>query len=1350
MKDLFRRILSLWLIISYFTMFVLGPVYSVEAIAADSVSLDEHMGELLQVGSTGTMPDSPAGSLTIGNDSTPGRDADQTHKKDVEEQSTKSNTQFFTLPSAGNIPTGAIEQKDKKASDTLLPSLGQIDDTNKKEAATDVTSAHENVADQDHMLSGFKQFWSIASADDPVQSGITSIGGVAQGAMNNAIRDWLGQKANFQLKYDFSGQGEVKALLPLWDEGDNVLFSQLGFLRTEDRTIYNVGLGARHWLNKDWALGLNSFWDYDTTGDNARVGVGAETWTNYLKLSANGYFRLTDWHQSPLSEMEDYDERPANGFDIRASTWMPFLPQVGADLIWEKYYGKDVAISSSSTSPDDLEDSPSVVTTSVNYTPFPLLSIDAGHRGGSISENFVNLSVNYRLGVSWGDQVDTSSVEVMRSLAASRYDFVDRNNNIVMQYRKQDLIGLSLSAPEVAEAASQVIVDANVHAKYGLKSIAWKAPELEAAGGKISEHSSTSLAVTLPGYRADANNTYTVSAVATDTHGNNSPESSVVISLMRSSNVIVLSVDPSSSVVANGQDYATATALVKDKNGAPLANMDVAYEMSGDDHQCRMNGKTGCETTFKTDSMGSGSVKISSTKAGKFSLTASLQNGNSDNKNIEFVADSATALVAELKAAPANDVLADGHSVSVLTAVIKDANGNPIKGASVSFSANSPAALSASSVESNENGEAAVNLTSPRSGSVDVNASIDTDVNGKSIQVGFIADARDSKVDLAADKLDLVADGHDTSTLTATVKDSHGNPVTGTQVIFSADKSIKLSGSSVMTDNQGQAVVQASSSLAGKYSVSVKHGASGSTDSISLTFEADSNTATVASLSASPASNIAADGTASSVLTATIKDANGNLLKDANVIFSADSAVLLSGGSAVTNESGQASITASSTHAGQYSITAITAQDATGKAVSVSFVADGATASIDTLTANPVQDLIADGVTKSTITATVKDANGNLLSGTEINFSAGSGVTLSKKKSTTDNHGQTVITATATKAGTFNISATTAFDTTGKSVSVTFIANSGTAVVQSLSAAPAKDVLADGSAVSTLTAKVEDANGNLLSGVDVTFSADSQVKLSGTTVKTGADGLATMTATSTTAGTWTVKATTAYDTTGKSASVQFIADASTAKVESLVADPADDILSDGVTASTLTAVVKDAKGNALSDVTVTFSTTTAQLSTETAVTDDKGAAKVRVTSTKSGAYVVKATIPTDSTGKSTTVVFTAGDIDANNSTFVGDKNIIPSDGNAVIKLTFTARAPQNNPVTGATVSFSVTGLSDSDVSEVSESNGVYTATLTGTTASTGQISVLVDGKTVDGMNALSVGVYKAALNIKVN
>ncbi len=49
---------------------------------------------------------------------------------------------------------------------------------------------------------------------------------------------------------------------------------------------------------------------------HTRIGVGAEYWRDYLKLSANGYIRASGWKKSP--DVEDYQERPANGWDIRA------------------------------------------------------------------------------------------------------------------------------------------------------------------------------------------------------------------------------------------------------------------------------------------------------------------------------------------------------------------------------------------------------------------------------------------------------------------------------------------------------------------------------------------------------------------------------------------------------------------------------------------------------------------------------------------------------------------------------------------------------------------------------------------------------------------------------------------------------------------------------------------------------------------------------------------------------------------------------------------------------------------------------------------------------------------------
>jgi len=50
-------------------------------------------------------------------------------------------------------------------------------------------------------------------------------------------------------------------------------------------------------------------------------GLGVEYWRDFLKLSANGYQRLTGLKDSP--ELTDYEARPANVRDICAQLWLP-------------------------------------------------------------------------------------------------------------------------------------------------------------------------------------------------------------------------------------------------------------------------------------------------------------------------------------------------------------------------------------------------------------------------------------------------------------------------------------------------------------------------------------------------------------------------------------------------------------------------------------------------------------------------------------------------------------------------------------------------------------------------------------------------------------------------------------------------------------------------------------------------------------------------------------------------------------------------------------------------------------------------------------------------------------------
>ncbi|WP_259230876.1 inverse autotransporter beta domain-containing protein [Rahnella sp. BIGb0603] len=86
---------------------------------------------------------------------------------------------------------------------------------------------------------------------------------------------------------------------------------------------------------------------------------------------------------------------------------------------------------------DSFEEDPTSVTLGVDYTPVPLVTIGAGYKQGNSDQNEVtaNISFDYPIGTPLSKQRDASAVADMCTLAGSRMDFVDRNNDIVLEYR---------------------------------------------------------------------------------------------------------------------------------------------------------------------------------------------------------------------------------------------------------------------------------------------------------------------------------------------------------------------------------------------------------------------------------------------------------------------------------------------------------------------------------------------------------------------------------------------------------------------------------------------------------------------------------------------------------------------------------------------------------------------------------------------------------------------------------------------------------------------------------------------------------------------------------------------------
>lgn len=517
---------------------------------------------------------------------------------------------------------------------------------------------------------------------DSSKSGERMLRSAASNELNSSAQQWLSQfgttRVQLNINDNFHLDGSAAdILIPLYDNEKSILFTQLGARNKDSRNTVNMGAGVRT-LQGSWMYGANTFFDNDPTGKNRRVGVGAEAWTDYLKLSANNYFGITDWHQS--RDFTDYNERPANGYDLRAEAYLPSYPQLGVKVMYEKYRGDEVALFGK----DNRQKNPHVMTVGMNYTPIPLVTIGAEHRAGKGGQNDsnINFQLNYRLGESWQSHIDPSSVAANRTLAGSRYDLVERNNNIVLDYQKQNLVRLSLPENLVGDPLSLHTITAQVTATHGLKDIDWQSAELIAAGGVLKQISKDGLEITLPAYQVNraSGNSYILKAIAYDNLGNSSSQASTLITVnaptINNANSTLVA-DPV-NIEANGSDTSLVTLTLRDNNSIPVTGQNVTFDSPLGSLSTVTDGGNGVYTVTLTAGMISGittvSASVNGTALGIVPVSITLNGSNGDLSTTHST----------LVAAPVN-IEANGSDTSLVTLTLRDNNNNPVTGQTVAL-----------------------------------------------------------------------------------------------------------------------------------------------------------------------------------------------------------------------------------------------------------------------------------------------------------------------------------------------------------------------------------------------------------------------------------------------------------------------------------------------------------------------------------------------------------------------------------------------------------------------------------------------------------------------------------------
>ncbi|HAX4933163.1 TPA: hypothetical protein JZF97_003431 [Escherichia coli] len=1166
--------------------------------------------------------------------------------------------------------------------------------------------------------------------------------GWASSEASGAMTDWLNNfgtaKISLGVDEDFSlKNSQFDFLHPWYDTPDYLLFSQHTLHRTDDRTQINTGLGWRHFTSS-WMSGINLFFDHDLSRYHSRAGLGAEYWRDYLKLSSNAYIGLTGWRSAPELD-NDFEARPANGWDLRAEGWLPAWPQLGGKLVYEQYYGDEVALFDK----NDRQSNPHAITAGLNYTPFPLLTLSAEQRQGKQGENDTRFAVDltWQPSSSMQKQLNPDEVAGRRSLAGSRYDLIDRNNNIVLEYRKKELIRLSLLDPVKGKSGEIKPLVSSLQTKYALKGYNIEAAALEAAGGKVST-SGKDITVTLPGYRftntPETDNTWSIDVTAEDVKGNLSrhEQSMVVIQAPTlSQKDSLLSVNPL-TVAADKKSTTTLTVTAHDSDGTPVPGLALQTRSEGVQDitlsDWTDNGD-GSYTQMLTAGTTSGSVtltpQINGESAVKESIVVNIvpvvssrDHSSITIDNVSYYAGDDIKVRVELKD-DSNQPVA--YQKEELVKAVTVENSKP--GATIVWHEEQPGVYAAN-YPAHKQGTALRAQLSLHNWNAPLQSHIyNIEANQNKARVAT----------LSATNNDVYADKKTFNTLTINVTDESDNPLTNHQVTFKNEKGSAefVEPPQQNTDAYGVATINMVSQVAEENTISATL-PNGFSQRIIAKFVSDSSTPKFKQLVADP-DTIIAGNSQGSTLTAIVTDFHNNPLKDMKVNFVAPGGSQLDNTTATTDQSGIVRVHLTSSKAGSYSVDASLEVDKNIHQSVTITVVPNREQSVMTLNAGS-GSAIANNTNTVTLTASVKDVYGHPLPDEDVKFTLPASMTgnftLSSETARTDANGDAVVTLRGTKAGEFTVTATLTRNNTVAYQQVTFIGDTNSAQLQPLTAS-LNSIVAGNSTGSTLTATILDAYQNPLKDQLVTFQSN-DVTLSGTEVTTNTLGQATVTMTSNIAGQHNVVVSRkAQASDNKTFSLSVLPDESSAKVISITGAEKTITVGENIT---LRILVQDAFNNVIAGQRVRLSAqpTTNITIGDTAYTDNNGYAYVNLLSTQPGVYQVTATLDNNSSSK-VDVNVANGKLELTSSK--PETTVHNSEG---ITLTATARNARGELMPGQIITFSVTpeGATLSNTGEVlTDQSGQAKVTLTSDKVNVYTVTAIM-GKDVPVQSQVTVAV----------
>jgi adhesin/invasin len=1258
------------------------------------------------------------------------------------------------LQSSGSSSSGSLSILEQ------LPDIGSNQEHHGKPTDTSVLEKQQF----DQMTDDWGTAARIAASDDSMTAARGFAIGGATGYADGEVQKWLQQfgTAKVNLNVDDSMNFEDSSLdflYPVYDSPSRLFFTQAGGRYSDERWMANFGVGQRHFLGS-WMVGYNLFFDQDLTEDHSRGGTGLEFWRDNLKLSANGYYRITGWKDS--SQIDYHQARPANGFDMKVEGYLPAYPQLGGSVGYEKYYGNDVALFGHD---NDRQKNPSALSYGFTYTPVPFVEFDTTYKDGQDgqSDTQFGLQFNYALGVPFSEQFDPDGVAIKRSLAGSRYDLVERNNTIVLDYRNNGKIRLSLPSTLSGQGNTTVNLQASVQSDNGLDHISWDDAALRAAGGSLIG-SGASYTVHLPSYMPGSVNTYMLSGIAYDKEGHSSSSASTALSVLASA------IDPTNAQVnvspstlnADGTSTSTLTIVLQDERGNALTSQasGFTFNLSGSATQQVVSSLRRVVTEYKAAKIGTvkevspgkyQAMITAGTTAGSLIVTPYLNGTTLPTATLTLTADSSdVSLKSESLQLVLNNSRADGTTQNQAKVTVVDQNNNPVSNVGVNWSlpsGNTTAKLSSTSSVTGDDGIAYIYITDMTAETISLTASVNnstlsTDVTFTQSNDGAVIQANS----LTVKDANTIADGKTTKTATVKVVDGSNDPLTGIQVGWVVDGTALFAGgsdsSSSATASDGTATITLTDTKA--ETIKVTATVNGKSQSVSSSFVADNSNPTLQSGSfVVTKDGSTADGKASNQAQVSVVDAQGNPVSDVSVSWSLPSGnttAVLSGTSSTTDANGIATVNVTDKAAETIQITATLGSNTLSGSMGFTQDNDSAVVQADSLSVVDASTP-ADGVTMKTASVVVVDGNNSPLNGIQVTWSVNGSAVFSNSSPTattaSDSEGKASITLTDAKAETVTVTATV--NNQSQRTTSVYVADSANAVVKRVQVTSDNNI-ADGSSQNSAVAIILDANNNPVPNANVAWNSGSSTitfDQGSHQTQTNQYGIATIKYADTTAGSQTLTATLDNGQTG-SANTTFAVNPANIKVDSIeLVSPANGtkVINDGSSAYTYKAKIVDDNDNVVSGMGVTWSLSgNAKFvgGTSQSTTGTDGYAQISFTDTSAETVTLTATLANGSkkdTGN--TIAFLGHYSITAQSVSSGWATDDTTFSNANEYATVTASVIDNTTGKSAGSSVAVTAIPDSGTivnsSSVATNNGTATFKFASTTAKTHSIKFSVVG-----------------------